>query len=91
MVQLALSDDCIVKLSFVKQQMLLLTVKPKFKVRPVNTTVIEGQTTMIHCLATGEPTPTIQWDRNGRINDFDFSRFKVRIYPSILSSLCTFH
>lgn len=52
-------------------------VKPKFKVRPVNTTAIEGHSAMIHCLATGEPTPTVQWDRNNKINDFDYSRFKV--------------
>ena len=55
----------------------LLTVKPKFKVRPLNTTVIEGHSAMIHCLTTGDPTPTIQWDRNHRVNDFNFHRFKV--------------
>jgi len=52
-------------------------VKPKFKVRPVNTTIVEGRTVMLHCVATGDPPPTIQWDRNNKVDAFDLQRFKV--------------
>ena len=53
-------------------------MKPRFKVRPVNTTVVEGHSVMLHCVATGDPTPTIQWDRNNKVDAFDLHRFKVR-------------
>lgn len=55
-----------------------VAVKPRFKVRPVNTTVVEGHSVMLHCVATGDPTPTIQWDRNNKVDAFDLHRFKVR-------------
>jgi len=52
-------------------------VKARFKVRPVNTTVVEGHSVMLHCVATGDPTPTIRWDRNNEVDAFDLQRFKV--------------
>lgn len=55
----------------------MVAVKPKFKVRPTNTTTVEGHSVMLHCVATGDPTPTIQWDRNNRVDAFDLQRFKV--------------
>ena len=54
-----------------------LTVKPRFKLKPQNTTAVEGYPTMIHCMATGDPLPTIHWDKNNQVNGFDVRRFKV--------------
>lgn len=52
-------------------------VAPKFSVKPQNTTeVMEGQQLMLHCMADGDPRPTITWDKNGEVNGFD-SRFQV--------------
>jgi len=56
-----------------------VVVKPRMKVRPVNTTTIEGHSVMLHCVATGDPTPTIQWDRNNKVDGFDLKRFKASI------------
>jgi PTK7 protein tyrosine kinase 7 len=52
-------------------------VKPKFKVKPHNTTAYEGYSVMLHCVAIGDPPPTIQWDKNSQVNAFDIRRFKV--------------
>jgi len=56
-----------------------VAVKPKMKVRPMNTTTIEGHSIMLHCVATGDPAPTIQWDRNNKVDGFDLKRFKASI------------
>lgn len=32
---------------------------------------------MIHCAAEGDPKPTIQWDRDSRMNNIDNPRFQV--------------
>jgi hypothetical protein len=55
----------------------LITVRPKFRVVPINTTVVEGQSAMIHCVAIGEPKPRIYWDKNYYQNSFDPSRIQV--------------
>jgi len=52
-------------------------VKPELKVKPTNTTVNEGEAVMLSCAATGDPTPTIQWDRNPEPDSFDLHRFQV--------------
>ena len=57
---------------------LLFSVKPRFKIRPANTTAYEGYPVMLNCVAIGDPTPTIQWDKNSKVNAFDLRRFKVR-------------
>lgn len=57
--------------------MLNFPVKPKFKIKPQNTTAYEGYPVMIHCVATGDPEPTIHWDKNNQVNGFDVRRFKV--------------
>ncbi|XP_064621209.1 inactive tyrosine-protein kinase 7-like isoform X2 [Lineus longissimus] len=54
-----------------------VVVKPKFKVKPHNTTGYEGYSVMLHCVAIGDPPPTIQWDKNSQVNAFDIRRFKV--------------
>jgi Immunoglobulin domain len=45
----------------------LFVVRPKFKVKPANTTAYEGHSTMLHCIATGDPEPAVQWDKNNKI------------------------
>jgi PTK7 protein tyrosine kinase 7 len=60
-------------------------------VRPQNTTALEGYPVMMHCVAVGDPQPTIHWDKNNKVNGFDVQRFKVctnyviHHSPSILS------
>ena len=58
----------------------IFAVKPQFKVKPKNTTAYEGYPVTLHCVATGDPTPTIQWDRNNKyINPTNNSRFTVSV------------
>lgn len=38
-----------------------IAVKPKFKVRPQNTTVAEGSSVLLHCLTEGKPPPNVVW------------------------------
>ncbi|XP_074645987.1 inactive tyrosine-protein kinase 7-like [Tubulanus polymorphus] len=54
-----------------------VVVKPKFKIKPHNTTAYEGYEVLLDCVAIGDPTPTIQWDKNSQVNAFDRERFKV--------------
>jgi len=68
--------------------LLSVAVKPKMKVRPMNTTTVEGRSVMLHCIATGEPPPTIQWDRNNKVGAFDLQRFKVSCLPVLHLFLC---
>jgi len=37
---------------------------------------------MLHCVAVGDPLPTVQWDRNNKVNSFDQQRFKVDSYST---------
>lgn len=39
-------------------------VAPKFVVKPMNIQANEFSSVMMHCLATGDPKPTIQWDKD---------------------------
>lgn len=55
------------------------TVKPRFKVKPTNTTAYEGHSFMMHCVAIGDPAPTVLWDKNNRVDALDFRRFKVTV------------
>lgn len=41
------------------------------------TEATEGQPLMLHCMADGDPRPTIRWDKNGEMNGFDSQRFQV--------------
>ncbi|XP_012151673.1 tyrosine-protein kinase-like otk isoform X1 [Megachile rotundata] len=57
---------------------LLFSVAPKFTIQPQNPTeAIEGYPVMLHCAADGDPKPTIQWDRDSRMNNLNNSRFEV--------------
>jgi len=59
-------------------------VMPRFKVKPTNTTAYEGHSVMMHCVAIGDPPPTILWDKNNKVDVLDFRRFKV-IWSPILT------
>ncbi len=55
-----------------------IAVKPQFKVKPKNTTAYEGYPVTLHCVAVGDPQPTIQWDKNNKyITPSNGSRFTV--------------
>ena len=41
-------------------------VSPSLITKPTDKTVIEGDQAMFHCEATGNPTPTIKWIRDGK-------------------------
>ncbi|XP_014667914.1 PREDICTED: inactive tyrosine-protein kinase 7-like [Priapulus caudatus] len=64
-------------------------VTPRFVVRPSNTTAKEGYEVMLHCAAEGDPKPTIQWDKNGHLSDFDKKRFELTNRKGLLSDLDT--
>ncbi|XP_060519446.1 tyrosine-protein kinase-like otk [Cylas formicarius] len=55
-----------------------VVVAPRFKV-PLKSLVevTENQAVMIDCVVEGDPEPTIQWDKNLKMNDLDSSRFTV--------------
>ena len=53
-----------------------VAVTPKFRVYPQNPTeAYEGYPIMIHCIADGDPKPTIKWDRNSNFSGFDRNRW----------------
>ncbi|XP_043278777.1 inactive tyrosine-protein kinase 7-like isoform X2 [Venturia canescens] len=55
-----------------------VVVTPKFTKLPQNPTeVIEGDAVMLHCAATGNPLPQIQWDKDSRLNNLDDPRLQV--------------
>jgi PTK7 protein tyrosine kinase 7 len=55
-----------------------VVVAPKFSVQYTNPTeATEGQSVWIDCVVEGDPKPTIHWDKNLKMNDFDQSRFTV--------------
>ncbi|XP_065155517.1 tyrosine-protein kinase-like otk [Atheta coriaria] len=55
-----------------------VVVAPKFSILPKNPTEAhEGASVMIDCVVEGDPKPTIQWDKNLKMNDFNTSRFEV--------------
>ena len=53
----------------------LPAVTPKFLVTPSDPTeAVAGQPLLLDCQAYGRPEPSVQWDKNSRLNDFDESR-----------------
>ncbi|XP_067381849.1 inactive tyrosine-protein kinase 7 isoform X3 [Channa argus] len=49
---------------------LTVAVYIRFKVEPENTTVYQGHTAILHCQATGDPEPHIQWMVKDKMLDF---------------------
>ncbi|MEE6519067.1 hypothetical protein FKM82_030529 [Ascaphus truei] len=56
---------------------------------PDNTTVYQGHTAILHCQASGDPTPHIQWKGRERILDASRSYPRIQIMPN--GSLIVFH
>ncbi|XP_012217658.1 tyrosine-protein kinase-like otk [Linepithema humile] len=57
---------------------------PKFTIQPQNPTeAIEGYPVMLHCAAEGDPTPTIRWDKDSTMNNFDNTRFSILVNGSL--------
>ena len=56
---------------------LYISEKPRFRIRPNNTTVYEEQKLMLHCVASGVPKPSIIWDKNHIQNNWDRDRVVV--------------
>ncbi|XP_037080569.1 inactive tyrosine-protein kinase 7-like [Pollicipes pollicipes] len=53
-----------------------IIVTPKFLVTPSNPTeAVAGRPLLLDCQAYGRPEPSVQWDRNSRLNDLDETRF----------------
>ncbi|KAJ8264218.1 hypothetical protein GJAV_G00146620 [Gymnothorax javanicus] len=53
-----------------------VAVYVKFKMVPENTTVYQGHTAILHCQATGDPEPYIQWRIKDKFLDPSQSRFQ---------------
>lgn len=58
-----------------------IKILPKFEISPPkNLEVVELQSVLLDCVASGSPTPTIKWDYETTIistNDGDDARFKI--------------
>ncbi|KAI4885305.1 hypothetical protein NFI96_012264 [Prochilodus magdalenae] len=48
----------------------------EFKLEPEYTTVYQGHTAMLHCQATGDPTPYIQWMVKDKVLSLSSGRFQ---------------
>uniref|UniRef100_A0A672L2H7 Inactive tyrosine-protein kinase 7 n=1 Tax=Sinocyclocheilus grahami TaxID=75366 RepID=A0A672L2H7_SINGR len=55
---------------------LTVAVYVAFKLKPENTTVYQGHTAVLHCQATGDPPPFIQWKKKDKFLEADKSRFQ---------------
>ncbi|XP_066504287.1 inactive tyrosine-protein kinase 7a [Hoplias malabaricus] len=56
---------------------LTVAVYVVFKLKPENTTVYQGLTAILHCQATGDPSPFIQWKKKDKFLEADKSRFQT--------------
>uniref|UniRef100_A0A671MGJ9 Inactive tyrosine-protein kinase 7-like n=1 Tax=Sinocyclocheilus anshuiensis TaxID=1608454 RepID=A0A671MGJ9_9TELE len=50
---------------------LTVAVYVAFKLKPENMTVYQGHTTVLHCQATGDPLPFIQWKKKDKFLEAD--------------------
>lgn len=53
-----------------------VAVYVRFKLEPENTTVYQGHTAVLHCQASGDPEPHIQWMVKDKVLDSSRSRFQ---------------
>ncbi|XP_060797480.1 inactive tyrosine-protein kinase 7a isoform X1 [Neoarius graeffei] len=56
---------------------LTVAVYVAFKLKPENTTVYQGHTAVLHCQATGDPSPFIQWKKKDKFLESNKSRFQT--------------
>lgn len=38
---------------------------------------------MLHCVAIGDPKPTVWWDKNSEVNAWDVNRFEVLFFMNV--------
>ncbi|KAL4641328.1 inactive tyrosine-protein kinase 7-like [Arapaima gigas] len=65
---------------------LTVAVYVAFKLEPENTTVYHGHTAILHCQATGNPEPLIQWMVKDKVLDSSRSRFQKMPNGSLVIS-----
>ncbi|KAM4692877.1 inactive tyrosine-protein kinase 7 [Discoglossus pictus] len=68
---------------------LTVAVYISFKIVPDNTTVYQGHTAILHCQASGDPTPQFQWKGKDRILDANKPYPRLQIMPN--GSLVIYH
>uniref|UniRef100_A0AAY5K5Y9 Protein tyrosine kinase 7 (inactive) n=1 Tax=Esox lucius TaxID=8010 RepID=A0AAY5K5Y9_ESOLU len=56
---------------------LTVAVYIRFKLEPENTTVYQGHTAILHCQATADPEPQIQWMVKDKVLDASRKRFQI--------------
>ncbi|XP_062868727.1 inactive tyrosine-protein kinase 7a [Trichomycterus rosablanca] len=56
---------------------LTVAVYVTFKMKPENSTVYRGHTAVLHCQATGDPSPIIQWKRKDKFFEPNKTRFQT--------------
>ncbi|KAH3873129.1 hypothetical protein DPMN_036355 [Dreissena polymorpha] len=54
--------------------------RPRFQHLPANKTAYEGHSMMLHCVASGDPRPSITWEKNQIRDNWDRNRFTI--YPN---------
>lgn len=56
----------------------MFTVPPSLTTKPSDQTVTENQEVTFKCTATGNPTPTVKWVKDGKtVTEGDILRFKA--------------
>ncbi|XP_017539264.2 LOW QUALITY PROTEIN: inactive tyrosine-protein kinase 7a [Pygocentrus nattereri] len=63
---------------------LTVAVYVVFKLKPENTTVYQGHTAILHCQATGDPSPIIQWKKKDKFLEAGKSRFQMMPNGSLI-------
>ncbi|TRZ01114.1 hypothetical protein DNTS_007840 [Danionella cerebrum] len=63
---------------------LTVAVYVAFKLKPENSTVYQGHTAVLHCQATGDPHPFIQWKKKDKFLEADKSRFQTMANGSLV-------
>ncbi|XP_057663136.1 tyrosine-protein phosphatase Lar isoform X3 [Diorhabda carinulata] len=64
-----------------------LTHPPEIKVKPRNLQVRAGGIAAFYCAAQGDPTPVIQWKKNGKKVSSSQTRYQVKEFPDGASLL----
>ncbi|XP_074033755.1 tyrosine-protein phosphatase Lar-like [Leptinotarsa decemlineata] len=60
---------------------------PEIKVKPRNLHVRAGGIAAFYCAAQGDPTPVIQWKKNGKKVSSSQTRYQVKEFPDGASLL----
>uniref|UniRef100_A0AAZ3S4Y2 Protein tyrosine kinase 7 (inactive) n=1 Tax=Oncorhynchus tshawytscha TaxID=74940 RepID=A0AAZ3S4Y2_ONCTS len=63
---------------------LTVAVYIRFKLEPENTTVYQGHTAILHCQATADPEPRVQWMVKDKVLDTSRRRFQLMVNGSLV-------